>query len=94
MINKNVCVRESTNPIRPKKIWIAKNTPNLIDVVCRPSPRHRGRWYLGGECIEAQRINRQETPILEIAHGLVTSPLENFISSEIYGCIGLVSFFL
>ena len=31
MLNKNVLVRESTNPIGPKKIWIPKNTPNLID---------------------------------------------------------------
>ena len=55
---KNVKVRESTNPIGPKKIWIPKNAPNLIDVGCRPLPRHRGRWYLGGGYIEAQRINR------------------------------------
>ena len=31
MINKNFWVRESTNPIGPKKIWVPKNTPNLID---------------------------------------------------------------
>ena len=32
MLNKNVWVRESTNPIGPKNIWVPKNTPNLIDV--------------------------------------------------------------
>ena len=32
MLNKNVWVRENVNPIRPKKIWVPKNTPNLIDV--------------------------------------------------------------
>ena len=32
MLNKNVWVRESTNPIGPKKIWVLKNTPNLIDI--------------------------------------------------------------
>ena len=31
-LNKNVWVRESTNPIGPKKIRVPKNTPNLIDV--------------------------------------------------------------
>ena len=32
MINKNVWVQKSTNPIEPKKIWVPKNTPNLIDI--------------------------------------------------------------
>ena len=31
MLNKNIWVQESTNPIGPKKIWVPKNTPNLID---------------------------------------------------------------
>ena len=31
MTNKNVWVRENTNPIGPKKIWVPKDTPNLID---------------------------------------------------------------
>ena len=30
--NKNIWVRENTNPIGPKKIWVPKNTPKLIDV--------------------------------------------------------------
>ena len=29
--NKNVWVRENTNPKGPKKIWVPKDTPNLID---------------------------------------------------------------
>ena len=29
--NKIVWVRESTNPIGPKKIWVLKNTQNLIN---------------------------------------------------------------
>ena len=29
--NKNVWVRENTNPIGQKKIWVPKDTPNLID---------------------------------------------------------------
>ena len=32
MLNRNVWVRENTNFIRPKKIWVPKNIPNLIDV--------------------------------------------------------------
>ena len=32
MLNKNVWVRESTNPIGPKKILVQNNIPNLIDV--------------------------------------------------------------
>ena len=32
MLNKNIWVRESTNPLGPKNIWVPKNTPNLIDV--------------------------------------------------------------
>ena len=32
ILNKDAWVRESTNPIGPKKIWVLKNTPNLIDV--------------------------------------------------------------
>ena len=32
MLNKNIWARESTNPIGPKKMWVPKKTPNLIDV--------------------------------------------------------------
>ena len=31
MVNKNVWVRENTNPTGPKKIRVPKDTPNLID---------------------------------------------------------------
>jgi len=31
MLNKNVSVQESTNPIGPKKIWVLKKKLNLID---------------------------------------------------------------
>ena len=29
---KNIWVREKTNPIRLKKMWVPKNTPNSLDV--------------------------------------------------------------
>ena len=32
MLNKNIWVRESSNSIGPKKIWVPKNTPNLINI--------------------------------------------------------------
>jgi len=32
VLNKNVWVRESTNLIGLKKIWVPKDIPNLIDV--------------------------------------------------------------
>ena len=31
MINKNIWVRQDTNPIGPKKIWVPKDTPKIID---------------------------------------------------------------
>ena len=65
--------------------------------VCRPPPRHRGD---GALVVDASKFNGstvilhryQEAHILEIAHGLITFSLENFISSEIYAYIGLTSF--
>ena len=52
MTNKNVYVQENTNPIGPKKIWVPKDTPNLIDKVRHPPPKLRGRWCPGGGCIK------------------------------------------
>ena len=39
MLNKNIRVRENTNPIGTKKIWVPKNTPKLIDVVVSSSTK-------------------------------------------------------
>ena len=41
MSNKNVWVQEDSNPKGPKKIWVPKDTPNLIDT--GPLPRLRER---------------------------------------------------
>ena len=98
MLNKNIWVRESTNPIGPKKIWVPKNTLKLIDVgVSSSSKTQRGD---GALVVDASKLkgstvtlhHYQEAPILEIAHGFIISPLENFISSQIYTCVGLASF--
>ena len=29
---KNIWVRENTDPLGLKKIWVPKNTPNLLDI--------------------------------------------------------------
>ena len=42
MQNKNIWVRESTNLIGPKKIWVPKNTPNLIDTGVSSSSKAQG----------------------------------------------------
>ena len=92
MQNKNTWVQESTNPIGPKKIWVPKNTTNLFDTSVSSSSKTQGEMMLGCWIHEAKRINHhlhhyQEAPILEIALCLVTSPLEYFLSSQIFACI-------
>ena len=86
MLNKNVWDRKNTNPIGPKKIWVLKNTPNLIDAGVLSSSKTKGGD--GALVVDASKLKRstvtlhryQEATILDIAYDLVASPFENFIS--------------
>ena len=86
MQNKNVWVRESTNLIGPKRFRYQRTHQIWLIQVCRPPPRLRGRWCLGGD---ASKLNKsivtciaiKKAPILEIARSLITSPLKYFLSS-------------
>ena len=90
MSNKHVWVRQDTNPKGPKKIWVPKDTPNLIDTGGSSSSKTQGEmvpgWWMHQRLTNISSLASlsQRHPFLENALGLVISPHKSFFFIYMY----------